>query len=121
MTLDFYKPYPIRLPLESRQDICSLSPHTLQLTAIDSQRLQYQRCNLLREDPLCELPRLCDLRTANEASYIPVIGAQTAVLFDLLFGGCVDDPDVGLDDDVGHEGAVDGVTETWISSVSETD
>ncbi len=120
MTLDFYKPCPIRSPLEPRQDIRSFSPPALQLTAIDSQRLQYQRRNLLREDPLCELLRFCDLRTANEASYIPVIGTQTAVLFDLLFGGRVDDPDVGLDDDVGHERAVDGVTETWISSVSET-
>lgn len=41
------------------------------------------------------------------------------MLFDFLFGGCVDDSDVGLHDDVGHEGAVDGGTETWIFCVSE--
>lgn len=61
---------------------------------------------------------LCDSRTADEASYDPVVGAQTAVLFDLLFRGGVDDSEIGLNDDVGYEGAVDGGTETWDFGVS---
>ena len=69
---------------------------------------------------MCELLRFCDPRTADEAGYVPVVGAQTAVLFDFLFGGRVDGSDEGLDDDVGYEGAVDGSTKTWIFGVSET-
>lgn len=42
------------------------------------------------------------------------------MLLDLLFGGRVDDSDVGLDDDVGYEGAVGGGTETWFLVLSET-
>ena len=117
---DFYRPCPICSPLKPRQDLRTLGPHALQLSTINSQRLQDQRRDLRREDPLCELLRFCDFRTANEAGYVPIIGAQTAVLFDLLFGGCVDDSDVGLHDDVGYKWAIDGGTETSIFIVSET-
>lgn len=89
------------------------SPHALQLSAINSQRLQNQRRNLRRENLLRKFLRFCDSRTANEASYIPIIGAQTAVLFDLLFGGREDNSDLGLHDDVGHKRAIGGGTETW--------
>lgn len=117
---DIYRPRLICSPLKPRQYLRPLSPHALQFSPINPQRLQNERRNLRREDPLSEFLRFCDLRTANETSYVPVIGAQAAVLFDFLFGGCVDDSDVGLHDDVRDEGVVDGGTETWMSSVSET-
>lgn len=108
----FTDPVQIRSPLKPRQNLRPLSLNAFQLSAINSQRLQNQRRNLRREDSLCELLRLSDSRTANETSYVPVIGAQTAVLFDLRFGGRVDDSELGFDDDVGHEWAVNGSTES---------
>ena len=111
-------PSPVHSPLKPRQDLRPLNPHALQLSPINPQRLQNQRRNLRREDPLREFLRLRDPRTAHEASYVPVIGAQSAVLFDLFLGGRVDDSDDGLDDDVGYEGAVDWGAETWIAVVN---
>lgn len=63
--------------------------------------------------------RLFNPRTADEAGYVPIIGAQPAVLFDLLFGRRVDDSEVGLDNDVGYERAIDGGTKAWILTVSD--
>lgn len=42
------------------------------------------------------------------------------MLFEFLFGGRVDNSEVGLDDNVGYEGAVGRGTETWSFGVSET-
>ena len=109
----------IPLSLKPRQNLRPLSPDPLQLSPINPQCLQNQRRNLRREDPLGKYLRLCDSRAAHEASYVPVIDAQSTVLFDFLLGGRVDGSDRRLDDDIGYEGAVDWGAETWVAVVSE--
>ena len=108
-------------PLESRQDLRPFGSDALQLSAVDSQRLDNQRRNLRRENPLREHLRFPDSRTADEASYVPVVGAQPAVLFDFLFRRRVDDSNVRLDNDVGYERIVDGGSEPLIAPVSDMD
>ena len=94
-------------------------PSALQVFSVNTRRLQNQRRNLRREDSLWELLRLRNSWAAHEASYVPVIAAQSAMLLDFLFGGRACCSDERLDEDVGYEGAVDWGAETWIAIASE--
>ena len=93
----------------------------MQLPTINSQRLENQRRDLRRKDPLHEHLRSPDSRTANEASYVPIIGAQPAVLFDFLLRRRVDGSNVRLDNDVGYEWIVGWGSKSLIATVSDID
>lgn len=88
----------------------------IQAKCCQNSRRQLSRANLFRELGLLEF------WVAEEARDHSVVVAKTTVFGDLGFRGCVNDTEIGADDDVGNSSVVERVTEPFSDeTLSEND